>query len=552
MPKVSDRRRSRRRRDGQSRRRDDEVHHAAARLVASGLKVEQLRRVRDARDSLTRALRLPYTPSEWRDADCVAVIRHLRGDWKHIQAHFQGDPEAMKVIVDYRKRYIDGLINELAADKVKYPGLIARASGSTDLTSDYDVTLATADITADPDFTALDDAARLAAARGARDADARAAAELGRRIKETFGKQSATVFDTNFYLCDFLGSFTNNIVTGRPNAVAVARTSPASAAYQDVLALMKVRRYMRADEWRRYTRVAFPGTAHDRFDTADEIYRANVGALVKAVVATLALGDDEPVLAGLATDDDRLHALDSYRPDRVRAISDELCRAAEESLRRLQAELVERPAPERPEDERSEDEIRADIERATGQAAFFASEAYHTEGALLQIVVQRADLRPAALPRLAQRAVRRLHQGRPALHRRARPRRRPPRGARRAGAAPRARRRRHVLPRRQVHVAPAAGDRPPRGRRRSHPPAAPPAGPEARRRGGPARRHRGAARAAAAQPRPALARGPRGRGPARGAPAVPRRAQPGGPQGAGDALGREGQRRRARRRVGAP
>jgi hypothetical protein len=394
MPKVSDRRRSRRRRDGQSRRRDDEVHHAAARLVASGLKVEQLRRVRDARDSLTRALRLPYTPSEWRDADCVAVIRHLRGDWKHIQAHFQGDPEAMKVIVDYRKRYIDGLINELAADKVKYPGLIARASGSTDLTSDYDVTLATADITADPDFTALDDAARLAAARGARDADARAAAELGRRIKETFGKQSATVFDTNFYLCDFLGSFTNNIVTGRPNAVAVARTSPASAAYQDVLALMKVRRYMRADEWRRYTRVAFPGTAHDRFDTADEIYRANVGALVKAVVATLALGDDEPVLAGLATDDDRLHALDSYRPDRVRAISDELCRAAEESLRRLQAELVERPAPERPEDERSEDEIRADIERATGQAAFFASEAYHTEGALLQIVVQRADLRP--------------------------------------------------------------------------------------------------------------------------------------------------------------
>lgn len=41
--------------------------------------------------------------------------RRFEADWRRIKAHFQDDPEGVGAPVKYRKRYIDGLINELAA-----------------------------------------------------------------------------------------------------------------------------------------------------------------------------------------------------------------------------------------------------------------------------------------------------------------------------------------------------------------------------------------------------------------------------------------------------
>lgn len=376
---------ARKKKNGRYRAVSEGGRKEAARVAATSVKLEKARHIREARDPLMDALGVGYFPEKWSDDDCARVIGHLRADWRQVQAYFQQDSDAMAKLVKYRKTFIDGLINDLAADKQRYPGLIANASGSTDLTSDYDVTLA---------VTGPDDPNEPDLPPAARDADARAAVELNRRIKAKFGKQSATVFDTNFYLCDFLGKFKNTIVKGKPDAKAVARTSPASPEYQDVLALLKVRRYMTKDEWADYATGIVDGAgvgASDAFFRADAIFRANLHTLVERV-EPLSEVVRQVVFQGLAADDDegKLHALDALFPDRVRAAADERCQDANLRLRRLQAELADwTPASARPIDQ-----IRAEIEEFTGKAAFFASEAYHTEGALLHIVLRRDDLPP--------------------------------------------------------------------------------------------------------------------------------------------------------------
>jgi len=89
--------------------------------------------------------------------------------------------DEMISLTRFRKHVVDGIIDDLRA-KHGDPPLIAKSVGSTDPTSDYDITFSTPG--SGNDVIAL--------------------REFNATVKQLFGKQSGTVFDTNIYAKDYI------------------------------------------------------------------------------------------------------------------------------------------------------------------------------------------------------------------------------------------------------------------------------------------------------------------------------------------------------------
>lgn len=337
------------------------------------------------RAKLSRDADVPSSPEKWDGGHCKKVIQNLGSDWKEIHAELKSDTTALRRLVAYRKEVVDGMIGEM---RVKYPGLVASSVGSSDLTSDYDVTLGV---------------------RGGNPGDdVQLVRELNDRFKATFGKQPGSLFDTNFYINNFL-PLRENIAPGPSPAEIPADddgdTGPAGAAQQDVLSLLKQRRFMDQAEWDHHFRavtgkVAEP-TQHDetlrRYENADAVYKIGVHELLERTgdpKAPVSLSAEEEAMvsaqpAALREQarqelllSRKLHVLDKSDADRVMEMSNVLYEEHMQRVRDLQGEL--RAVSDQTSSAAAH--LRQDIETETGISLFFASEAYHTKGTILHVV----------------------------------------------------------------------------------------------------------------------------------------------------------------------
>ncbi|MDQ2686317.1 MAG: DUF4157 domain-containing protein, partial [Armatimonadota bacterium] len=365
------------------------------------------------------------------------LMTRYHSSWTEVKEGLIGRDDAqMRRFLSFRKHFVDGEIDHLRGE---YPGLLAKSVGSADLTSDYDLTLATP----------------------GSDGDVKAVAKFNKRVETVFGKQPGTVFDTNLYAKDYLGVSENislsvkDRVTADPRLKDKAAESPGGgqsqtgALDQDVMSLLKQRRFMPQVEWDRYTEQVVDAMGEPpptdgkalailhkkqadvrrQYDEADALYQSSVFellgetrkaleksnpqalahltpaaldaaealALEAEVDALLPKGGKptislrETLLAQLRAPKE-LGAMQHADADLSSKVSGELYLARMKQVRRLQlqirdadAQALTQPGPTVPSAAKL-NVLRAQVKKLLGEAIFFAAEAYQSEGALKHVV----------------------------------------------------------------------------------------------------------------------------------------------------------------------
>lgn len=161
---------------------------------------------------------------------------------------------------------MNGLLNTLKTE-VAHGDLIAKSVGSDNLTSDYDITVASKD---GPGL------------------EIEVVREFNKRVQAKFGGPPGVAFDTNLYVKDFL-SLTGNIpgVEGEDAAIAPVDVTfgTTNDSDQDVGSLIEQRQYMPADEWKAYVDGVKKGLASNpaklreatlQFEESDALYLLNM------------------------------------------------------------------------------------------------------------------------------------------------------------------------------------------------------------------------------------------------------------------------------------
>lgn len=334
--------------------------------------------------------------------ECKQIIKANGCSWTEIKAQFKDDETTMWNLWAYRKRYVDQLINKL---RIKYPGLISKSVGSQDRESDYDITISSPGT----------------------DNDVKAVAEFNNIVKSEFGKQPGTVFDTNLYAKDYLKVEENIDDAAKKNTQGTDKDldqpeqkfSQTGSLDQDVAALVKQRRYMNPAEWENYTQsvvsqIGDPkeqGSIFKQYEEADAIFQVAAYQLlrkVKSHVKSYRLKlkhtpelqkKDQQALKAIPNIEVRkmvekqllqieeLHVISNEHPDVVLEKSNQLYLERMTKVRQIQAQIRKLEKSANPES--SADQInvlKAEVKKLLGEACFFASEAYHSEGAVKHVV----------------------------------------------------------------------------------------------------------------------------------------------------------------------
>ncbi|MFE3553449.1 hypothetical protein ACFXKW_00995 [Streptomyces sp. NPDC059193] len=336
------------------------------------------------------------------------LLEDAGNDWvtaKEMYGGSGGSADRMREVFFYRKLLIDSMLLRLRA---RYPHLRIRSVGSNNPTSDYDITVSGAGAAA-------------------------AVALFNAEFRAEWGKESATVFDVNLYVKDFMperGNFAFPYVPGteglrwqetellvgggrerlRPRHWTPrtdggwegvgARTLSAEApdpqgivepggamaremaeADQDVAALSKLRKYLTAEQWRAYVERLtglLPAPAAEvarvRHATADAVHRRAVRELAGRLRTET--GQVRP-----ATHDEAyIEDLEHSSPDVVIRARNLIYSELAGRLGEAQQQFAADPS----------DDLALRIRRDTSYSLWHAMEAYHSQGAVLDVVGKQA------------------------------------------------------------------------------------------------------------------------------------------------------------------
>ena len=170
------------------------------------------------------------------DAECRDMILACKSSWKQVKATYLQDKPVMARLVAFRKSTVNGIISAL--DQQWQGRLVAKAVGSDNLTSDYDITFTTKN----------DDGSEIDAVVSFND-----------EIKSMFGVPPGVCFDTNLYVKDFLSVKDKSILgtesaprEGAAAMAAITALQSMNMSDQDVGALTKQRQYMDTEQWDAY------------------------------------------------------------------------------------------------------------------------------------------------------------------------------------------------------------------------------------------------------------------------------------------------------------
>ncbi|MET9418933.1 hypothetical protein ABZY03_33040 [Streptomyces klenkii] len=323
----------------------------------------------------------------------MAAVGH---DWaaaKHTYSATATGKEIMWSLVRFRKWYVDAKLLEL---RYRYPNLRIRSVGSVTLTSDYDITVS-----------------------GPGDVDA--VEWFNNTFRREWGKESATVFDTNLYVKDFMPERSNfaltlhdprgpdapwwnaehhprswkpSDTTGTWEAVGKPRIDPAGKDTeitqptadtnraladfdQDVAALTKQRKYMTQPQWDAYVTDIVAqaasrtrGTTATRYRAADSIHTRAVTDLAQQLAK-----ETTAPLDG-RTEQEIIDSFEHTEPDTVVRARNKLYIKLARQVRATQSAYNNDPT----------DENALLAKQQISYSLCHAMEAYHSEGAVRHVV----------------------------------------------------------------------------------------------------------------------------------------------------------------------
>jgi hypothetical protein len=381
--------------------------------------VKDANRIRKVRGLDTFNKRINFDPK--KNGKEIEKIFLTHKSWDKIKSEYGSDLTMMWLCFDYRKWYVDSLISKLRS---KYTGLIAKSVGSQDPTSDYDITISTP---------------------GSGN-DVKAIQDFNNTIKNKFGVQPGTLFDTNLYAKDYLKVTENIDESSKKDQISDTDLDQPDGGFgqmgglsQDVASLVKQRRYMNQMEWNKYVEEVVASiqdqsqkkiTRH-QYEEADAIYQIaayelrdevmnNPSEENKKIIADVnqkaKLSNEEEKLISqqpkeiqkMVRDEflglKQLQGVTHENSDLVLEKSNKLYLQRMAKIREIQ-ELIRVLSPDKQAEQSNKEKIetlKAQVKQLLGEACFFAAEAYHSEGAVKHIVagVQGAKANPEEKERI--------------------------------------------------------------------------------------------------------------------------------------------------------
>ncbi len=361
-------------------------------------------------------------PAPLSDADCMRIIKTCKRSWKEVKKRYLADKVVMVQLVAYRKKVVNAVIGEV--DQAYGGTLIAKAVGSDNLTSDYDITFA----------SRTGDGSEIDAVQAFND-----------RIKKLFGVPPGICFDTNAYVKDFLtvedksilGSSAAPRSDGKP-IDPVELMLAMDRSDQDVGALTKQRQYMDVDQWDAYCESVLDGLnsiadngarakaikeTKLQFSEAESTYALKATEKIRAVCDLIrAKGTDQVPDAVIEELDKQIELWDEYGDKAAgHALTDKLlatlaehfeaesmeannalylqkmkaARTVQEKQKLLEQQLAAGTPPPLPDGTPDVggrhariaiDALKAQAKKEITDANYFAAEAYLSEGPLQHIV----------------------------------------------------------------------------------------------------------------------------------------------------------------------
>jgi hypothetical protein len=303
------------------------------------------------------------------DRRAEEVVKKL-GGWENVKSVFaKDDPASMQALVDFRKRWVDYMLAEIATKH----GLSMESMGSTNLESDYDLSME-----GDPK-AAADKKKQIAKAIG----------EFNTLFRSLFGMEAGSFFDTNLY--DKGEALAGRVQEGQAAKGGPKPTIPvlmteggkkANERIQDVAALIKVRKYMgdqqKWDDWTKAQLDMISDKAaqlefKQRLAEADREFKAVEDAKARK------LAELDPKGEKKGDKDLELRASNQLYAESLREV-DKLREQRAEALKLLAED------PDNEQRKAAVDAFTVKMKEAMRFALNFANEAYNSEGALLDVV----------------------------------------------------------------------------------------------------------------------------------------------------------------------
>ncbi len=282
-------------------------------LLQAAVEAELEKRKKKIDDALTKATLGPINKQldsiKLDEKACKEILEECGHSWKKVKAKYLNDAATMWEMFQYRKRWVNFKLAALSAEAGGE--LVAKSVGSSNLSSDYDITLS----------TKTGSGAEIAAIK-----------KFNAACKSEFGVPPGFLFDTNLYAKDFLKVEDNLLSTG-PEKVSddgviadVEEFLAEDQSDQDVGALTKQRQYLGEEAWEGYKKGILDAirdagqkqAAAAQFEEAETLYVIKVKAKTDKLIAVL-----EGLPRKWDADADKNNATDEQRGE-LEALKEEL------------------------------------------------------------------------------------------------------------------------------------------------------------------------------------------------------------------------------------
>ena len=300
------------------------------------------------------------------------------GNWEKVKKKYLKDKETMQGLVDFRKEEVGKIIDEVRKSlKTDAQNLKDIAPGSTDLTSDYDVT-----------FDAGEN----------KSLESKAVKEFNKLFRKRWGKESGTIFDTNVYTTGHMptGKDTEEkeIDKAKTQSRMTQEGEKKSDKLLDEMSLLKIRRNMSQSQWKKYKKDMLKGIKDENTKKETEIRLNKVDLLhqesqeeLKNKVSKLTkehnsfLKKLESKLKGKK--DTKMAANNRIYEDYLKKVEENLAK-----LETLKGE-VEKQTKVTEEQHKELSQLTLELQEMRSKALVFANEAYHTGGAVEHVVLNQ-------------------------------------------------------------------------------------------------------------------------------------------------------------------
>lgn len=303
------------------------------------------------------------------------------GNWEKVKKNYLKDTKTMQGLIKYRKEEVGSIINEVRKSlKTDAHNLKDIAPGSTDLTSDYDVT-----------FDGGEN----------KSLESKAVKEFNKLFRERWGKESGTIFDTNVYTTGHMPTGEDKKEKekdkGRTQWQMTKEGEKKSDKLLDEMALLKIRRNMSQSQWEKYKKNMLNGIKDKNTKKETEVRLKKVEQLhqesqeeLKNKISSLTK-KHESLLKKLKS---KLNNKNKKKDTEMAAnnqIYESYLTKVEENLTKLEAlktEVEDQKVRTKKQAEKL-DKLTLELQEMRSKALVFANEAYHTGGAVEHVVLNQ-------------------------------------------------------------------------------------------------------------------------------------------------------------------